>query len=128
MSPYASPGSLVLSRIPTHHTQILMPVHDPDASHTKPCTVNPYARAAFPQCQQFLTPVQAPNASHENHYAWAGSQQFKQLLMPGQASNNSHTNPNTCTGSQSFTHTSLHLYMFPTIQTIPYAWAASRKF
>ncbi|MBW0476204.1 hypothetical protein O181_015919 [Austropuccinia psidii MF-1] len=61
--PYAWLGSLVLSRVPTQHTQILMPLQDPDASHAKPCTVNPYAGAAFQQCQQFLTPVPAPNVS-----------------------------------------------------------------
>ncbi|MBW0499181.1 hypothetical protein O181_038896 [Austropuccinia psidii MF-1] len=61
---YACPGSLVLSRIPTHHTQILMPVQDPQASHTKPCTVNPWAGAALHKCQPFLTPVQAPDTPH----------------------------------------------------------------
>ncbi|MBW0514777.1 hypothetical protein O181_054492 [Austropuccinia psidii MF-1] len=63
MPPYACPGSLVLSIIPTHHTQILTPVQDPDASHAKPFAVNPYAVAAFQQCQ-LLMPVQAPDASH----------------------------------------------------------------
>ncbi|MBW0478774.1 hypothetical protein O181_018489 [Austropuccinia psidii MF-1] len=167
MPPYACPGSLFFSRIPTPHTQILMPVQDPNTSHAKPCTVNPYAGAAFQQCQQFLmavqTPnasqakylalyrfptikiipyaraasqklrhflmwVQAPKASHANPYTWAGSPQFKQLLTPEQASESSHTNAYACKGSQSFTHTSLLLYRFPTIKTIPYTWAASQQF
>ncbi|MBW0480321.1 hypothetical protein O181_020036 [Austropuccinia psidii MF-1] len=154
---YACPGSLVLSRIPT---QILILVQDPNASHAKPCAVNPYARAAFPQYQKFLTPVQAPNASHAkylclymfptiqiipyarvaskqlqnflmqvqapnashaNPYACTGCRQFKQLLTPGKASNNSHANPYACTASQRFTCTSLCLYRFLAVQTIPYA-------
>ncbi|MBW0500361.1 hypothetical protein O181_040076 [Austropuccinia psidii MF-1] len=153
--------------IPMCHTQILTPVQDPDASNAKPCAVNPYARAAFRQCQQFLMPVQAPdashtkslclyrmltiqiipyagaasrqlrhflmwvqapNASHTNPYNCAGSQQSKQLLRQGQASDNSQPNTYPCTGSQCFARTSLCLYRFLGIQTIPYAWAASRQF
>ncbi|MBW0554816.1 hypothetical protein O181_094531 [Austropuccinia psidii MF-1] len=85
MPPYVCPGSLVLPRIPTRHTQILMPVQDSNVSHTKPCAVNPYTREAF---QKFLTPFQAPETSHAK---------------------------------------SLRLYMFPTIQIIAYARAASRQ-
>ncbi|MBW0492045.1 hypothetical protein O181_031760 [Austropuccinia psidii MF-1] len=99
MPPYACPGPLVLSRIPTRRTQILTPVQDPDTSHTKPCTVNPYAGEAFQKLRHFLMRVQDPNTSRANPYSWAGS--------------------------QSFMCTSLHLYRFPTIQTIPYAWEAS---
>ncbi|MBW0522359.1 hypothetical protein O181_062074 [Austropuccinia psidii MF-1] len=62
--PYTCAGSLVLSRIPMCHMQILTPVQDPDMLHAKPCAGNPYAGAAFPQCQPFLIPIQAPNASH----------------------------------------------------------------
>ncbi|MBW0511916.1 hypothetical protein O181_051631 [Austropuccinia psidii MF-1] len=72
--------------------------------------------------------VQPLNASHANPYACAGSQQFKQLLTPGQAADNSQANAYPLTGCRHFTHTSLHLCRFPTIQTIPYAWAASRQF
>ncbi|MBW0483692.1 hypothetical protein O181_023407 [Austropuccinia psidii MF-1] len=61
---YACPVSLVLSRIPMHHMQILTPFQDPNASHAKPCAANTYAREAFQQCQKFFTPVQAPNVSH----------------------------------------------------------------
>ncbi|MBW0533256.1 hypothetical protein O181_072971 [Austropuccinia psidii MF-1] len=57
-------ATVCLSRIPTLHKQILMLVKDPNASHAKPFTVNPYAWAAFQQCQQYLMPVQAPEASH----------------------------------------------------------------
>ncbi|MBW0566044.1 hypothetical protein O181_105759 [Austropuccinia psidii MF-1] len=107
--------------------QILIPVQDPNASHAKPCTVNPYTGAALQKLQHFLMRVQAPNASHANPYACAGSQQFKKLLTPGKASDNTHANPYACIGSQHFTCTSLRLYRFPTVQTIPYAWAASRQ-
>ncbi|MBW0572302.1 hypothetical protein O181_112017 [Austropuccinia psidii MF-1] len=89
MPPYACPGSLVLSRIPTCHTQILIPVQDPNTSHTKPCAVNPYAGEAFQQCQQILIPVQVPdnsnNCLHQGSlatapslpYVGAGAQHFK---------------------------------------------------
>ncbi|MBW0498773.1 hypothetical protein O181_038488 [Austropuccinia psidii MF-1] len=84
MPPYMSPGfwlffshtSLCFSRIPTLHTQILMPVQDPNASHAKPCAVNPYAREASQQFQQFLRLFQAPNSSHANPYASAGFRHF----------------------------------------------------
>ncbi|MBW0540120.1 hypothetical protein O181_079835 [Austropuccinia psidii MF-1] len=102
MPPYACPGSLVLSRIPTRHTRILMPDQDPNASHAKPYAINSYAREASQKLQHFLMWVQAPKASHANPYS--------------------------CTGSQHFTHTSLCLDRFLTIQTIPYAWAASQQF
>ncbi|MBW0508228.1 hypothetical protein O181_047943 [Austropuccinia psidii MF-1] len=82
--------------------QILTPVQDPNASHSKPCALHPYAGAASQQCKQFLTLFQAPDSSHSNPY--------------------------TCTGSQHFTRTSLCLCRFPTIQTIPYAWEASQQF
>ncbi|MBW0544832.1 hypothetical protein O181_084547 [Austropuccinia psidii MF-1] len=75
MPPCACPVSqhftckyLHLSRIPTLHMQIPTPVQDPNASHAKPCTVNPYTGAASQQCQQCLMLVQAPNASHANPY------------------------------------------------------------
>ncbi|MBW0540949.1 hypothetical protein O181_080664 [Austropuccinia psidii MF-1] len=71
------------------HTQILMPVQDANTSHTKPCALNPYTRAASQKCKHFLTLVQAPNASHENTYYCTGSQQFKQLLALGKPPKNS---------------------------------------
>ncbi|MBW0493489.1 hypothetical protein O181_033204 [Austropuccinia psidii MF-1] len=130
--------SLCLSRIPTLHTKILTTIQDPNASHIKPFTVNPYAREASRQCQQFLMLVQAPDPSHANPYAcngsqifkllMLGSQQLKQFLMLGKASNASDSNPYAFTGSQSFTGTSLCLYKFLTIQTIPYAGTATQKF
>ncbi|MBW0487409.1 hypothetical protein O181_027124 [Austropuccinia psidii MF-1] len=104
---YACPGSLILSRIPTCRTQILMPVQDPNTLHAKPCTGE-----AFQQCQQFPTPVQAPNASHTKSlrlyrlptiqiiaYARAALPQLQHFLMRVQAPNASHPNPHTCAGS-----------------------------
>ncbi|MBW0538352.1 hypothetical protein O181_078067 [Austropuccinia psidii MF-1] len=92
-----------------------MPVQDPNVLHAKPCTVNPYARAAFLQCQQFLTPFQAPNASPTKSlrvyrlpiiqiiaYARAASQQLRHFLMQVQVANSSHPNPHACAGSQQF--------------------------
>ncbi|MBW0519885.1 hypothetical protein O181_059600 [Austropuccinia psidii MF-1] len=118
-----------------------MPIQDPNTSHAKPCTVNPYSGAAFQKFQQFLMPVQAPDASHTKSlhfyrfptiqiipYACAASQQLQHFLMWVQAPNASHANPYACTVFQIFTRTSLHLYRFPTIQTIPYAWEASQQF
>ncbi|MBW0522710.1 hypothetical protein O181_062425 [Austropuccinia psidii MF-1] len=49
--------------ISMHHTQILMPVQDPNASHAKLCAENLHSGEAFQKYQHFLTPVQAPNAS-----------------------------------------------------------------
>ncbi|MBW0484204.1 hypothetical protein O181_023919 [Austropuccinia psidii MF-1] len=104
-----------LSRIPTHHTQILTPVQDPDASHAKPCAVDPYSREAFQQCQQFLTPFQAPNLSHTKSlclyrfptieiiaYRRAAPGQLRHFLMQVQAPSASHTNPYACSGSLQF--------------------------
>ncbi|MBW0478310.1 hypothetical protein O181_018025 [Austropuccinia psidii MF-1] len=100
-----------LSRILTHHTQILTPVQDHNASHAKTCAVNPYASAAFQQCQQLLTPVQAPDTSHRNSlclyrfptiqiiaYAGAALQQLRHFLMWVQVPNASHANPYACAG------------------------------
>ncbi|MBW0550545.1 hypothetical protein O181_090260 [Austropuccinia psidii MF-1] len=81
--------SLHFTRIPTLHTQILTPVQDPNTSHAKPCAVNPYAREASQQCQQFFRLFQAPNTSHANPYACAGSHQFRQFLILGQPPDNS---------------------------------------
>ncbi|MBW0584955.1 hypothetical protein O181_124670 [Austropuccinia psidii MF-1] len=93
MPPYTCPGSLVLSRILTNHTQIRMPVQDPHASHTKPFATNPYAEAAFRQSQQVLKSFQAPNASQAKSlrlyscptiqiiaYARAASRQLQHFL------------------------------------------------
>ncbi|MBW0525004.1 hypothetical protein O181_064719 [Austropuccinia psidii MF-1] len=104
-----------LSRIPTRHRQFLTPVQDPDMLHAKPCTVNPYAVAAFRQCQQFLTPVQAPKTSHSKSlhmyrlptipiiaYAKAAWRQLQHFLMRVQAPNTSHPNPYACAGSRIF--------------------------
>ncbi|MBW0569632.1 hypothetical protein O181_109347 [Austropuccinia psidii MF-1] len=104
-----------LSRIPTHHRQFLMPVQDADVLHVKPCTVTPYVREAFRQCQQLLMPVQAPNNSHAKYlrlyrlptiqilaYARAASQKLQHFLMQVQAPNVSHANPYACAGSQQF--------------------------
>ncbi|MBW0512309.1 hypothetical protein O181_052024 [Austropuccinia psidii MF-1] len=90
--------------------QILTPVQDPNALHTKP-----YAGAAFRQCQQFLTPVQASNASHAKSlhvyrlpaiqiisHAREALQQLQHFLMRVQAPNASHLNPYACAGSQKF--------------------------
>ncbi|MBW0510415.1 hypothetical protein O181_050130 [Austropuccinia psidii MF-1] len=95
-----------------HHRQFLKPVQDPEALHAKPCAVNPYARAALQQCQQFLTPVQATNASHRKSlrlyrlltiqiiaYARAALGQLRHFLMWVQAPNASHPNPYACAGS-----------------------------
>ncbi|MBW0497338.1 hypothetical protein O181_037053 [Austropuccinia psidii MF-1] len=115
MPPYTCPGSLVLSRIPMCHRQFLTPVQDPNVLHAKPCTVNPYARAAFQQCQKFLTPVQAPNSSHAKYlclyrlpkiqiiaYARAVLKQLRHFLMQVQAPDASNPNPYACAGSQKF--------------------------
>ncbi|MBW0512345.1 hypothetical protein O181_052060 [Austropuccinia psidii MF-1] len=107
MPPYACPGSLVLSRIPTRHRQVLTPVQDPNGLHAKPCTVNPYARAAFQKCQQFLMPVQAPNNS--NNFLRQGSLATAPTL------------PYVGAGTQRFTPKSLRLCRFPKIQKIAYA-------
>ncbi|MBW0465757.1 hypothetical protein O181_005472 [Austropuccinia psidii MF-1] len=85
----------------------------------------PYAGAASQQSQHFVTPVQAPKASHANPYACTGSQKFQQFFTPVQASNASHTNTYTCTGSQHFTRTSSCLHAFLKIQKIPYTGPAS---
>ncbi|MBW0593222.1 hypothetical protein O181_132937 [Austropuccinia psidii MF-1] len=103
MPPYAWRGSLLLfahkslhlSRIPTLHTQILTPNQDPDASHVKPCAVNPYAGAASHKCQKFLMLVQAPNTSHTNPYPCTGSQIFK-LDTAGKPPDNSNTSLHLC--------------------------------
>ncbi|MBW0471638.1 hypothetical protein O181_011353 [Austropuccinia psidii MF-1] len=71
--------------------QILTPVQDPNASHAKPCTVNPCAGEASRKCQHFLMLFQALNASHANPYAFEGSQQLKNLPTTGQPPNNSNT-------------------------------------
>ncbi|MBW0589131.1 hypothetical protein O181_128846 [Austropuccinia psidii MF-1] len=117
ISPYTRPGcflffahtSLHFSRIPTLQTQILTPVQDPNTSHAKPCTVNPYAREAFKKFQKLLRLAQAPNSSHANTYAGEGSQNLQCFLMLGQAPNDS--NDSLCRGS------------VPTIPRLPYAGA-----
>ncbi|MBW0538083.1 hypothetical protein O181_077798 [Austropuccinia psidii MF-1] len=68
--------------MPTLHTQILTPVLDPNTSNAKPCTVNPYARAASQQLQCFLMPVQAPNASHTNPYIVQAPKNSSNSLHP----------------------------------------------
>ncbi|MBW0494252.1 hypothetical protein O181_033967 [Austropuccinia psidii MF-1] len=101
--PYAFPRS----RRVTH--KILMLVQVPYNSN------NSLFRGRLQKLLHFLMRVQAPNTSHANRYAWSGSQQL-------------NTNPYSSTGFQRFTRTSLCLYRFLTIQTIPYSWAASRQF
>ncbi|MBW0575188.1 hypothetical protein O181_114903 [Austropuccinia psidii MF-1] len=104
-----------------------MPVQDPDALHAKPCAVNPYSGAALQQCQKFLTPVQAPKASHAKSlrlyrlqtiqtiaYAREASRQRQHFLMHVQAPNASPK--------------SLCLCRFSTIKRIPYAWVAFQQF
>ncbi|MBW0502288.1 hypothetical protein O181_042003 [Austropuccinia psidii MF-1] len=86
-----------------HHMQIHIPVQDPDASHAKPCAVNPYAGAAFQQCQQFLTAVQAPSSC-------TGSLHCGSLLT-------APTLPYAGSRSQCFTCKSLCLYRFPKLHT-----------
>ncbi|MBW0525118.1 hypothetical protein O181_064833 [Austropuccinia psidii MF-1] len=96
-------ATIRLSRIPRCHMQILTPVQDPNASNAKHCAVNPYAGAAFQQCQQFLTPVQAPGASNTKSlhlyrfptiqiipYNGAASQKLRHFLMQVQAPNASN--------------------------------------
>ncbi|MBW0574880.1 hypothetical protein O181_114595 [Austropuccinia psidii MF-1] len=93
-----------------HHTQILTPAQDPNASHTKPC-----AGEAFRQCPQFLMPVQAPNTSQAKSlhlyslpaiqiiaYARASSRQLRHFLMWVQAPKASHKSPYACAGCQQF--------------------------
>ncbi|MBW0535047.1 hypothetical protein O181_074762 [Austropuccinia psidii MF-1] len=58
-------------------------------------------------------------------YAGAASPQFQHFLTPVQASNPSHANPYAFSGSQCFTCSSLHLYRF---LTIPCTGEASRQF
>ncbi|MBW0523801.1 hypothetical protein O181_063516 [Austropuccinia psidii MF-1] len=92
-----------------------MPVHDPNASHTKPCAVNPYTGETSQQLRRFLIPVQAPNASHTNPYVVQVPNNSSnslcrcrlptihtQILMLVQVPEDSHTHPSTCTGSQQF--------------------------
>ncbi|MBW0515675.1 hypothetical protein O181_055390 [Austropuccinia psidii MF-1] len=81
--------------MPTLHTQIPMPIQDPDASNVKSCPVNPYAGAASPQFQKFLMLVQAPNTSHTNPYACTGYQIFK-LLTPWEPPDSSKTSLRLC--------------------------------
>ncbi|MBW0555535.1 hypothetical protein O181_095250 [Austropuccinia psidii MF-1] len=67
MPPYAYPSSLLFfahkslrfCRIPTLHTQILIPVQDPDSVHT-----NPYACTGSRQFKSLLPPGKAPNNSN----------------------------------------------------------------
>ncbi|MBW0566870.1 hypothetical protein O181_106585 [Austropuccinia psidii MF-1] len=141
MPPHACPCSLLLSKIPTLHMQILMPGQPPNNANTSLC----FSRLPMLHTP-ILTLVQVPDNSN-NSLHWgslpttptlpyagassqhftckflhcAGSQKLKQFLMPVQASKNSHANPYTHTGSQCFTRTSFCLYRFLTIQTIPYA-------
>ncbi|MBW0531493.1 hypothetical protein O181_071208 [Austropuccinia psidii MF-1] len=110
-----------LTRIPRHHTQILTPVQDPNASHAKPCTINPYAGAAFQKYQKIP-------------YACPGSQCFtckiRTLVQVPHISKDSPpwgslpkawTIPYVGAGFQHFTRKSLRLGRFPKIQTISYA-------
>ncbi|MBW0489590.1 hypothetical protein O181_029305 [Austropuccinia psidii MF-1] len=63
-------------RIPKLHMQILTPVQDPNASHARPCAVNPYTREASEKFQQLLRLLQAPKASQTNPYTGAAFGQF----------------------------------------------------
>ncbi|MBW0554212.1 hypothetical protein O181_093927 [Austropuccinia psidii MF-1] len=114
---------------------------DPKASHAKPCTVNPYAGAAFQQCQQFLTPVQAPDASHAKSlclyrfpttqivpYAGEASQQLQHFLRQLQAPNASHANPYACAVSQQFKQLLTPGQAFINSYTNTYACTGSQSF
>ncbi|MBW0580214.1 hypothetical protein O181_119929 [Austropuccinia psidii MF-1] len=119
-----------------------MPVQDPDALYAKPCAVNPYAGAAFQQCQKFLTPFQAPKSSYAKSlclyrlpkiqiiaYAREASRQRQHFLMQVQAPDASPKSLCLCRFStiqrisyaraafQQFTRKSLHLYRFLTLHT-----------
>ncbi|MBW0487746.1 hypothetical protein O181_027461 [Austropuccinia psidii MF-1] len=103
-------ATIRLSRIPTHHTQILTPVQDPDASHAKPCAVNPYAREAFHQCQQFLTPVQPLKASHTKSLRLYRFPTIQIISYDGHPRNSSDTSLCRCR------HPALHMQILTLVQ------------
>ncbi|MBW0569122.1 hypothetical protein O181_108837 [Austropuccinia psidii MF-1] len=123
MPPYVRPCSLVLSRIPTCHTGILMLVQLPTIQTTHytgagsrclPC--NSLRCAGSQQFKRFLMLVQASDNSDANPEACAGSLQFKKFLMPVQVLDNSHANAYACAGSKN-SKNALCLCRLPTIHT-----------
>ncbi|MBW0494228.1 hypothetical protein O181_033943 [Austropuccinia psidii MF-1] len=120
--------------------QILTPVQDPNASHTKLCAVNPYAEEAFQQCQPFLMLVHSPEASHAKSLCLYRFPTIQIIPYAGETSNSSDSSLCGCripmlhmqilalVQVPKNSNNCLRLCRFPKIQTIACAKAGFRQF